>query len=94
MVRQLEHHKGKKYVKGRGVSLARGIPAEAAPAEKEEATAEKKIVRTKRFLIHPMTESEAIDQMEILDPISSSSSMPAKKSSRCFIGARTGITAS
>ncbi len=66
MIRQLEHHKGKLYEKGRGVSLARGTGGELAPAEPDDAAPERKVVKTKRFLMKPMTESEAIDEMETL----------------------------
>ncbi len=68
MIRQLEHHKGKRHEKGRGVSLARGrISEEAATAGPDAATeAERKVVKVKRFLMNPMTEAEAIDEMEAL----------------------------
>ncbi|MBI4266990.1 MAG: sigma 54 modulation/S30EA ribosomal C-terminal domain-containing protein [Chloroflexi bacterium] len=67
MVRQLEHHKGKLYEKGRGISLARGIPGEEAGVpEPGEAEAEKRVVKIKRFLMKPMTETEAISEMENL----------------------------
>ncbi|MFC1967207.1 ribosome hibernation-promoting factor, HPF/YfiA family [Chloroflexota bacterium] len=64
MTRQLEHHKGKMYEKGRGISPARVEFDEAAatPAEPDS-----QVVRIKRFTIKPMTAEEAIDQMELLD---------------------------
>ena len=62
MVRQLEHHKGKLYEKGRGSSLARGEIEEAA----EPVEPVGKVVKTKRFAIKPMSVDEAIEQMEIL----------------------------
>jgi len=62
MTRQLENHKGKLYEKGRGTSLARGIlNGEAMTAETE-----RKLVKTKRFIIKPMTLSGSIKQMELL----------------------------
>ncbi len=65
MIRQLEHHKGKRYEKGRGASLARGTFSEGAQmAEPEDKDAEKKVVKIKRFLMKPMTETEAIAEME------------------------------
>lgn len=62
MTRQLEHHKGKLYDKGRGSSLARGELNE----EIETAEPARKVVKTKRFTIKPMSVVEAIEQMEAL----------------------------
>jgi putative sigma-54 modulation protein len=62
MTRQLEHHKGKLYEKGRGNSLARGAFGEE-PAIIEPS---RKVVKVKRFSVKPMTPDEAIDQMETL----------------------------
>ncbi len=59
MSRQIEHHKGKLYDKGRGSSLARSEFNE--PAEPS-----RKVVKVKRFAIKPMSVSEALDQMELL----------------------------
>jgi putative sigma-54 modulation protein len=61
MNRQLEKHKGKIYDKGRGNPLARGKFNQA-----ELPGAERKVVKTKRFLIEPMSLEEAIEQMEQL----------------------------
>jgi len=62
MTRQLEHHKGKLYEKGRAGSLARrefnDTVAPAAPA--------RKVVKTKRFAVKPMSVVEAVEQMELL----------------------------
>ncbi len=67
LIRQLEHHKGKRYEKGRGTSLARVVsgqePVITSPTAEEP---EKKVVKTKRFLMRPMTQAEAIDEMEVL----------------------------
>ena len=62
MTRQLEHHKGKLYEKGRGKSFARGEFSEAV----EPAESERKVVKVKRFPIKPMALDEAIEQMELL----------------------------
>jgi len=61
MTRQLEHHKGKLYDKGRS-SLARGEFSE----EIETIEPVEKVVKVKRFAVKPMTLAEAIDQMELL----------------------------
>jgi len=58
---QLEKHKGKLYDRGRGNQLVRGKYNQPEPAEPA-----RKIVKTKRFIIEPMTAEEAIDQMERL----------------------------
>lgn len=62
MIRQLEHHKGKLYEKGRGSSLARGEFNEAI----EPVEPVRKVVKTKRFAVKPMSVDEAIEQMELL----------------------------
>ncbi len=62
MVRQLEHHKGKLYEKGRGSSLARGELKES----KEPAEPGRKVVKVKQFAVKPMSIDEAIEEMEIL----------------------------
>jgi putative sigma-54 modulation protein len=62
MTRQLEHHKGKLYKKGRGNSLARGeLNVTTKPVKPV-----RKIVKTKRFAVKPMPIDEAIEQMELL----------------------------
>ena len=63
--RQLEHHKGKLYEKGRGSSLARGEFIEESEAA-ETVKPDRKVVKVKRFPIKPVTLSEATDQMELL----------------------------
>ncbi len=62
MVRQLEHHKGKRYEKGRGGSTA--VSATAGAPEPE--IPERKVVKVKSFIVKPMTVDEAADQMEAL----------------------------
>ena len=61
MNRQIEHHKGKLYDKGRGISLARSDFDETM-----ETQLPRKVVKVKRFPINPMSAEEAIDQMELL----------------------------
>ncbi len=58
---RIERYKGKLYDKGRGISLAR-----QESTEEMEIEAPKKVVKSKRFLVKPMLEDEAINQMELL----------------------------
>jgi putative sigma-54 modulation protein len=60
VTRQLEKHKGKLYDKGRGNPLARGKFGQVAQKN------ERKVVRTKRFLVEPMVLEDAIEHMEQL----------------------------
>jgi len=62
MDRQIEHHKGKLYEKGRGNSLVRNEFVEGT----EATVPPSKVVRVKRFTVKPMSVTEAIDQMELL----------------------------
>ncbi|MFC1902556.1 ribosome hibernation-promoting factor, HPF/YfiA family [Chloroflexota bacterium] len=62
MNRQIEHHKGKLYKKGRGNSLARGVSSE----ETEPASPPGELVKVKRFALKPMSTAEAMDQMKLL----------------------------
>ena len=59
---RIERYKGKLYDKGRGISLAR----QEAVEETEGVEAPKKVVKSKHFLVKPMPEDEAINQMELL----------------------------
>jgi len=61
MTRQLERRKGKLYHKGRGNPQARG-----RYKQPEVAEIRRRIVKTKRFIIEPMSSEEAIEQMERL----------------------------
>jgi putative sigma-54 modulation protein len=61
MTRQLERRKGKLYSRGRGNSLARGRFGQA-----NLPVPERKVVKTKHFLVEPMSREEAIAQMERL----------------------------
>lgn len=58
--KQIERYKGKHY-RGRA-QAERATPVEAEPEEAEAP----RIVRMKRFRTRPMTEEEAIEQMELL----------------------------
>ncbi len=60
ITRQLERQKGKLYDKGRGSPLARGKFNQA------EQGKERRVIRTKRFVIEPMVLDDAIDNMERL----------------------------
>ena len=60
--KRIERYKGKLYDKNRGVSFAR----QGAAIEEEEIEAPKRVVKTKRFLVKPMSIDEAISQMELL----------------------------
>ena len=69
--RQIVRYKGKRIDRWHGHSNRQRQP-EALPALNEEVLAtiadedQREIVRTKRFLISPMTEDEAVEQMELL----------------------------
>ncbi len=59
---RIERYKGKLYDKGGGISLAR----QGTTEEAEQTEPQKKVVKSKRFLIKPMLQDEAINQMELL----------------------------
>lgn len=61
VTRQLERHKGKLYDKGRGSPLVRGKFNGADIQEKD-----RKLVKTKRFVIQPMSFEDAVEQMGLL----------------------------
>ena len=62
LTNRIEHYKGKLYDKRRRVSLAR----QEAIEEAEEVEAPKEVVKNKHFLVKPMLQDEAINQMELL----------------------------
>ena len=62
MTRQMEHHKGKLYEKGRGSSFARTEIGEAP----EVGSPVPEVVKVKRFAVKPMSVTEAAEQMELL----------------------------
>ena len=59
---RIERYKGKLYDRGKGVSLAR----QGIMEETEEGEAPKRVVKTKHFLLKPMSVDEAINQMELI----------------------------
>jgi putative sigma-54 modulation protein len=61
--RQIEHYKSKRE-RGRGQTESTRFAERETPAS--ETVGEPRIVRQKRFRIPPMTEDEAIEQMELL----------------------------
>lgn len=66
MQRQIERYKGKRYRgRGDGTSVVEAF-MEAMEAETEEEEEQPRIVRRKRFLLTPMDEMEAIEQMQLL----------------------------
>ncbi|HRN50526.1 MAG TPA: ribosome-associated translation inhibitor RaiA [Anaerolineales bacterium] len=63
--RQIERYKGKRYRgKGDGASISDEATEEVAALYEEEV--EEQVVRRKKFMLHPMNESEAIEQMRLL----------------------------
>jgi len=72
MSRQIERYKGRRYKNKRREAAAGAADADlAATTLPEEAEVEAEdllgnIVRTKRFLVQPMSQEEAIEQMELL----------------------------
>ncbi|MGD1119686.1 MAG: ribosome-associated translation inhibitor RaiA [Dehalococcoidales bacterium] len=61
LTRQLEKHKGKLYDRGRGNPQVRGKFQEPA-----SSSTSRQVVKTKNFVIEPMSLEEAITQMEQL----------------------------
>ena len=72
MSRQIEHYKGRRYKNKRREAAAEAADADLAATilpEEAEVEAEENlgdVVRTKRFLVQPMTQEEAAEQMELL----------------------------
>jgi putative sigma-54 modulation protein len=66
IVRQIDRYKGRHWdPRGDGRSVA-DVVTPAAESEGEEDEQARKIVRRKRFLLAPMDEDEAVEQMELL----------------------------
>lgn len=61
LTNRIERYKGKLYGKGRGISSVR-----RGAARTQENEIPRKIVRSKHFLIKPMSLDEARDQMDLL----------------------------
>lgn len=72
MSRQIERYKGRRYNHQRREAAAGAADADLAATilpEEAEVEAEENmgnVVRTKRFLVQPMTQEEAAEQMELL----------------------------
>jgi len=67
MQRQIERYKGKRYRgRGDGRSAAEVVPQVVEETEEESAELGPAIVRRKRFILHPMDELEALEQMQLL----------------------------
>lgn len=69
MYRQIERYKGKhRRGRGDGMSAAEitAEPEETAPGGEAEENDGRAIVRRKQFAIQPMSEAEAVEQMELL----------------------------
>lgn len=71
MSRQIEQYKNKRVARRRGALSAAGPAAIAAELasevlEEEEELEPVEIVRRKRFIVQPMTEEEAVEQLELL----------------------------
>ena len=61
MSRQIEHHKGKLYEKGKGSSLAR-----SEFSKETETRPQRRVVKVKQFAVKPMSVAEATEEMELL----------------------------
>ncbi len=66
LYRQIDRYRGKRKKKYRGTPEDLNL-GEPLPLEEDESLEESSvIVRTKRFVLHPMSAEEAVDQMELL----------------------------
>lgn len=66
LYRQIERYRGKKKKKYRGTPEDLNLGEPLPVGEEEDLESEISIVRTKRFVLHPMSAEEAVDQMELL----------------------------
>jgi len=66
IARQIKRFKGKRYDKGRGISVARGVSGVEETAAKQRVRSGPKVVKTKKFLTKEMSIEEASEQMELL----------------------------
>jgi putative sigma-54 modulation protein len=65
LLRQIERFKGRRWsTRGDRRTAAEVVPPE--PSAREEEPEKEGIARRKRFLLHPMDELEALEQMELL----------------------------
>ncbi|MGH2581998.1 MAG: ribosome hibernation-promoting factor, HPF/YfiA family, partial [Anaerolineales bacterium] len=63
--RQIERYKGKTY-KGKSIAAAANDQALAEVLVQEEEEEPFEVVRRKKFLLYPMNEQEAVEQMRLL----------------------------
>jgi putative sigma-54 modulation protein len=66
LYRQIERYRGKQKDRYRGGKPEEMVMGEPLPIEEEIAGEPLRIVRRKRFPLHPMSPDEAVDQMELL----------------------------
>jgi putative sigma-54 modulation protein len=71
MARQIRRHKQRLYGRSRStlakeIALQKAAPVVEEPVEEEEDLVLGKVVKVKRFPMKPMTEEEALEQMELL----------------------------
>jgi putative sigma-54 modulation protein len=71
MARQIRRHKQRLYGRSRStlakeIAIQKATPAVEEPLEEEEDLVLGKVVKVKRFPMKPMTEEEALEQMELL----------------------------
>jgi len=66
IARQIKRFKGKRYDKGRGVSVTRGVSGFEGDTVKRRVGSGPTLVKTKKFLTRVMSIEEASEQMELL----------------------------
>jgi ribosomal subunit interface protein len=66
IARQIKRFKGKRYDKGRGLSVTRGVLDSERYATKSKVSSSPSVVKTKKFLTKMMSIEEASEQMELL----------------------------
>lgn len=67
LYRQIERYRGKRKRKYRGAGTQDFELGEPLPLDSDDdLDDDQRIVRVKRFALHPMSEEEAVDQMELL----------------------------
>jgi putative sigma-54 modulation protein len=66
IARQIKRFKGKRYNKGRGVSVTRGVLGSEGSAVKSRVDSSPSVVKIKKFPTKVMSIEEASEQMELL----------------------------
>ena len=66
LARQIERYKGKSNKKGRGASLSRQAAASERAIADEKARSSPNVIKVKRFVVKPMSATDAAEQMELL----------------------------